>query len=109
MSVRNNQTQPTHESMVVTNVDTDGNGDVEAYGFDGDTYNREILVEGLRQIEGPEDVSVQAAGGYVANCIGVDGNTITVRIFQSAGAASEMAAVTGTADVTDLHINATGQ
>jgi len=109
MSLRNNQVQEIRERMVVTNVDTDGNGDVNGYDYDGDTLNQEILVEGLRQIEGPEDVRVQAAGGYVANCIGVDGNTITVRIFESAGSAAALSAVTGTSDVTDLHIDATGQ
>jgi len=109
MPIRNTQVQPTTVSMVVANVDTDGSGDVDGYDYGGNTYNREIMVEELRQIEGPEDVRVQAAGGYVANCIGVSGNTITVRIHQSAGSAAEMATVTGTSDVTDLHVEATGQ
>lgn len=109
MSLRNNQVQEVRESMAVSNVDTDGSGDVSGYDYDGDSYASEIMVEGLRQIEGPEDVRVQAAGGYVANCIGVSGNTITVRLFESAGSAAALSAATGGSDVTDLHIEATGQ
>lgn len=104
----NTYTETLTASQTVTNVDTDGSGDVDGYDYDGDSLSQEIVVEDLRGIESPADVSVQAAGGYVANCIGVSGNTITVRIFESAGSSAALSAVTGASDVTDLHINAQG-
>lgn len=78
-------------------VDTDGNGDVT------------ITVSELRSIPSVAHVTAGASGGFVASVQSVSGNQVTVRIFQDAGAAGELAAVTNTADATDVHINATGR
>lgn len=96
MSARNQFVDGQHATETVTGVDTDASGDVE------------VNVSDLRQIESPNDVSAQAAGGYVANVQSVSGNVVTVRIFQSAGAAAEMAAVTDGTGVTDLWVSAVG-
>ena len=108
MAITNPFTEKTLVSQTVTAVDTDGSGDVDGYDYEGDSLSQEIVVEELRHIESPADVSVQASGGYVANCIGVSGNTITVRLFESAGSNASMSAVASGTDVTDLHIQAKG-
>lgn len=98
MSTQNYFTQPRQESEIVTGVDTDGSGQAV------------ITVTGLRQIESPADVTAQAAGGYLVNVLSVSGNDVTVEVRASAGTAgNELPLVTGTADVTDVHINAFGQ
>lgn len=96
MSTRNATTETRHASTTVGSIDTDGSGDVV------------VSIDGLRHIESPADADAQAAGGYVANVQSVDGNDVTVRIFQSAGSEAEMAALTGGSGVTDLHVEAEG-
>jgi len=96
MSATNPHVETEHASTTATGVDTDASGDVV------------VTVSQLRNIESPADASANAAGGYVANVQSVSGNGVTVRIFQDAGAAGEMAAVTGTNGVTDVHVEATG-
>jgi hypothetical protein len=81
---------------MATGVNTDGNGDAE------------VTVSDLSHIESPAYANAQAAGGYVANVQSVDGNTVTVRIYQGGGADTELSAVTGTDGVTDLHVRAEG-
>ena len=97
MTERNPLVEARSASTTVTGVDTDGNGDVE------------VVVGGLREIESPADVDAQAADGYVANVQSVTGNSVTVRLFESAGSNAEMAAVTGGSGVTDLYVQAEGQ
>lgn len=97
MSARNYFVDEQHATETVTGIDTDGNGDVN------------VTVGGLRQIESPNDVSAQTAGGYVANVQSVNGNGVTVRIFQGGGSASELSAVTDGTGVTDLWVHALGQ
>lgn len=64
------------------NPTTDGSGDI-THTF-GD----------LRKIESKGDVDVSAEGGFVANVTSISTNTVTVRVFESAGSAAEMAAAT---------------
>jgi hypothetical protein len=97
MTERNPLVQAKSASTTVTGVDTDGSGDVV------------VTVGGLRQIESSADVDAQAADGYVANVQSVDGNDVTVRIFESAGSAAALSAVTGGSGVTDLYVQAEGQ
>jgi hypothetical protein len=97
MSTRNVFTEESRDTVSAMGVDTDGNGDTT------------LTFDGLRQIGGPPDVNVQAAGGYVANVQSVSGTQVTVRIHQGGGAATELAAVTGTNGVTDLWAEAVGQ
>jgi len=96
MSATNPHVEAENASAVVTGVDTDASGDVV------------VTVSELRNIESPADATAQASGGYVANVQSVSGNDVTVRVFEDAGAAGEMSAVTGTAGVTDVHVRATG-
>lgn len=96
MASTNPHTSANHASTTASAVDTDASGDTT------------VTVGELRHIDSAADVEASATGGYVANVQSVSGNEVTVRIFQSAGAAAEMAAVTGTADVTDLHVSAVG-
>lgn len=93
-------TDRTSTSMLEQSVDTDGNGDVT------------VTVGGLREIEGEEDVSVEADAGFVAGVQSVDGNSVTIRVYQGdygAGAAGPLVPITGTNGVTDLRITAVGQ
>jgi len=83
-------------STTEVDVDTDGSGDVV------------VSVTELRNIESPADASASASGGYVANVQSVDGHDVTVRVFESAGSAAELSAVTGTTDLTDVHVKAEG-
>lgn len=97
MTERNAYADARHASASVSNVDTDGSGDTE------------IVVGGLRQIEDAADVTANATGGYVANVQSVTGNSVTVRIFESAGSAAALSAVTNGTDVTDVTVEAVGQ
>jgi len=97
MTERNALVDARHASASASNVDTDGNGDVE------------IVVGGLRSIEDPADASAQATGGYTANVQSVSGNAVTVRIFQSAGSSAAHSAVSNGSDVTDVYVSAVGQ
>jgi hypothetical protein len=81
---------------VVTGVDTDGSGQFT------------LVFGDLRRIPGPEYVDAQAAGGYVVNCVSVTDNQATFEVFQGGGADSELAAVTGSNGVTDVHATAVG-
>lgn len=96
MSQRNPMVDERSATETVTGIDTDASGDVT------------VTVSELRQIESPNNVQAQAAGGYVANVQSVDGNDVTFRIYQGGGAASELSAVTGTTGVTDLWVHALG-
>jgi hypothetical protein len=96
MSATNPHTESFTASTTATGVDTDASGDAE------------VTVGDLRAIEHAADVDASAAGGYVANVQSVDGNTVTVRIFQGGGADAELSAVTGTNGVTDVHVRAEG-
>lgn len=96
MSLENQFTEPRRDSTTVESVDTDGNGDVT------------ITLTGLRHVESAADARASAAGGFVANVQSVDGNAVTVRIFEDAGAAGALAANTGGTGVTDVHVSAVG-
>ncbi len=96
MSATNPHTETHTASTTATGVNTDGNGDAQ------------VTVGDLRSIEHPADVSASAAGGYVANVQSVDGNTVTVRVFQGGGADATLSPVTGTDGVTDVHVHAEG-
>lgn len=96
MSTTNPHVETRTASTTATGVDTDGSGDTQ------------VTVSELRHIESPADVTASAAGGYVASIQSVSGNTVTVRLFEDAGAAGELAAVTGTNGVTDVHVHAEG-
>jgi hypothetical protein len=97
MTERNPLVDVRHASESVSDVDTDGSGDTE------------VVVGGLRQIEDAADVSAQATGGYTTNVQSVTGNSVTVRIFESAGSAASLSPVTGGSDVTDVNVSAVGQ
>jgi len=97
MTIRNAGVMAVQESVVASSVDTDGSGQTV------------VTLGGLRQIESPADATAQAAGGYMANVVGVDGNDVTVEVRENASAAGEFPLVTDTSDVTDLHVNAEGQ
>lgn len=88
----------TRSSRVATlsqdNVDTDGSGDFT------------LTFTDLREIPSIDDVSVQAEGGYVANPQSVSGNTVTVRLYESAGSAAALAANTSGTDVTNVNARA---
>lgn len=97
MATRNVHTEKSRDETSVDNVDTDGNGDVT------------VTFDGLRRIHSTADVNISAEGGYVANPQSVNGNQVTVRIFQGGGADTELAAVTNGADVTNIAGNALGE
>jgi len=96
MSQRNPLLDQRTGTETVTDIDTDASGDVI------------VTVSELREIEEPNDVSAQAAGGYVANVQSVSGNEVTFRIFQGGGADTELAPITGGSAVTDLWVHAVG-
>lgn len=96
MTTRNAFVDEGHASTTVTGVDTDGSGDVT------------VTLSDLRHIEDPADVQAQATGGFTANVQSVSGNSVTVRIFESAGSAAAHAPVTSGSGVTDLHVSAVG-
>lgn len=96
MTLANPFTNSRRSSVTEADVDTDGNGDVT------------ITVTELRQIESAADAQASAAGGYVANVQSVDGNSVTVRIFEDAGAAGALSASTEGTDLTDVHVSAVG-
>lgn len=96
MSATNPHTESFTASTTASGVDTDASGDTE------------VTVGELRTIEHAADVDASAAGGYVANVQSVDGNTVTVRVFQSGGADATLNPVTDTAGVTDIHVRAEG-
>lgn len=96
MSATNPHTESHTASTTAEAVDTDDNGDAT------------VTVGELRAIEHPADVDASAAGGYVANVQSVDGNTVTVRVFQGGGADATLNPVTGTDGVTDVHVRAEG-
>ena len=97
MATRNTFTELNRDTVVDSGVDTDASGDTT------------VTFDGLREIDSPTDVEVQALGGYVANVQSVSGNKATVRIYQGGGADTELAAITGTNGVTDLHAEAVGK
>jgi len=96
MSQRNPLLTQKTGTETVTGIDTDGSGDVV------------VTMSELRQIDEPNDVQAQAAGGYVANVQSVSGNEVTLRIFQGGGADTELSAITGGSGVTDLWVHALG-
>lgn len=96
MSATNPHTETVSGSTTASSVDTDGSGDVD------------VSVGELRTIESAADAEASASGGYVANVQSVSGNTVTVRIYQGGGADATLNPVTGTADVTDVHVRAEG-
>lgn len=96
MSMGNPHTETIIASETAASVDTNADGDAE------------VTLSELRGIESVADASATATGGYVASVQSVSGNTVTVRVFQEADTGGAMAAVTGTADVTDLHVRAEG-
>lgn len=88
----------------LSSVDTDAGGTIDADGNGADP-----TVNGLRQIDSPADVTAHASGGYVANVTAVNnGNEVVVEIREGGGANTELALITGTADVTDVYIRAEG-
>jgi|APHM01.1.fsa_nt_gi hypothetical protein len=96
MPVANIFTEETRAVAVAQNVDTDASGDTT------------VTFDSLREIDSGPSVHVQATGGYVANVQSVDGNTVTVRIFESAGSAAALSPVADNSDVTTLYAEATG-
>lgn len=102
MFPRNQRVEAKTATVTFTGVDTDGSGDVEVGG------NTSLVVDDLRQIEDVGDVHAQAGGGYTANVQSVSGNTVVVRLFQSAGSAAAHAAVTSGSGVTDVTVEAEG-
>jgi len=96
MPTTNPFTDEVRDTQSLSGVNTDGSGDVT------------VTFDTLRQIDDAASVSVQADGGYVANVQSVTGNEATVRLFESAGSAAALSAVTGGSGVTDLYAEATG-
>lgn len=97
MSATNPHTETTTASTMASAVDTDASGDTT------------ITVGALRHIAHPADVVASSPDGYVASVQSVSGNEVTVRIYQGGGADATLNPVTGTADVTDVHVRAEGQ
>lgn len=87
----------TSQEVAATNVDTDGSGDFS------------ITFGDLRNIDSKGDVFAQAEGGYVVNVQSVSGNTVTFRVFESAGNAAALSATTSGTDVTAVNAKAFGQ
>ena len=75
-----------------SDIDTDSSGDVT------------LTIPYVKKIVEPS-VKATAEGGYVANVQSVSGNQVTIRIYQSAGSAGALAAVTSASDVTILHVS----
>lgn len=96
MSVTNPHTNKVYASTTEEGVNTDADGDVE------------VTLGKLRTIEDAADASASASDGYVANVQSVDGNTVTVRVYESGADGSELAAVTDSDGVTDVHVKAFG-
>lgn len=97
MSATNPHTETITATETAESVDTDASGDVT------------VPVGELRSIAHAADVDVSCPDGYVAAVQSVAGNEVTVRIYQGGGADATLNPVTGTADVTDVHIRAEGQ
>lgn len=81
-----------HYVISASDVDTDGDGDLE------------ITFNDVRRIPKKDLVQVQAKGGYVAGVQSISGNVATIRIFQSAGSSAALAAVTNGTDLAELHV-----
>lgn len=96
MSATNSFTETHGASTTAEAVDTDAVGDVQ------------IEVPELRTIENAAEVSASSPDGYVVNVQSVSGNKVTVRVYEEAGAAGTLTPVSGTADVTDVHVHAQG-
>lgn len=86
-----------------TVYDTSENIDTDADGQFTHTFG------GLRSIAGPECVEASAEGGYVANCVSVDGNVATFEVYYGGGAGAGLDLVTGTDDVANVNLRASGQ
>lgn len=96
MATTNSLTSEVRASEVVEGVDTNADGEVD------------VVVGDLRQIDSPADASAQAAGGYVANVTAIDGNTVTVTLFEEDDGGEALAEVADGDDVTDIHVEAFG-
>jgi len=88
MAVNNSRHQSTaglHSASVEgASGTTNGSGDISQE------------VPDLKRIESKADVSVQAEGGYTANVRSVTGNSVTFRVFESAGSSAAHSASTST-------------
>lgn len=97
MAITNAYTETRRGNESVAGVDTDGSGQFQL------TFGE------LRNIESPADVDAHAVGGYVVNCVSVNGNTATFEVRASAGTAgNELPLVTSTTGVTDVEAHAFG-
>lgn len=58
-----------------------------------------VTIDDLNNIEG---AVVTTSGGYVASIAGISGNTITIAVYQEAGAAGALAEVTAGTDLSGV-------
>lgn len=87
----NGQNQIRFASDEGASATTDGSGDI--------THE----VSELKRIESKADAMVQAEGGYTANVQSVSANSVTFRVFESAGSASSHSASTNTSVTYNIH------
>lgn len=99
----NTQVERRTDSKTLQDVDTSASGNIN-----GESGTVGVVLDDLREIESPADVTVSAYGGYSCSVRSVDGNEVTVRLFYGGGAGAELDAVSSGTDVTDVHFHAEG-